>query len=227
MSRMILPALLLLAMVAAQPVAGQCDIPRPGQENWAVHTEDGESFAISAVFATANEDGTCKAIWAKPMPVQLKSGYLFSLFGADNPEVLVKLLNGCAINGHWWLYAGGATDLTHSLVIARLNDIDPATGSARITTTNTWVQSVAAARRASWPEIPPDNPLVSTVPPDWRAAYGHVSTTEAFKCLPEADDTEDGAATAPEIIPARELVPIVRLHGMDRRPVSRRFGMQR
>lgn len=47
---------------------------------------------------------------------------------------------------------------------------------------------------------------------------------EAFKCLPEA---EDGAATAPQIIPALELVPIVRLDGMDRPPVSRRFGMQR
>ena len=202
------PALLLLAMVVAPPVAGQCDIPQAGRENWAVHTEAGESFLISAVFATADEDGSCKAVWAKPMPVELKSVYLFSVFGADNPEVLVKLLNGCAINGHWWLYAGGATDLTHSLVIARLNDIDPATGSARITTTNTYVRSVAAARRGSWPEIPPDNPLVANVPPHWRAAYGHVSTTEAFKCVPEADDTDDGAATAPRIIPARELVPV-------------------
>lgn len=207
--KLILPAILLLAVVAAPPVAGQCDIPRHERENWAFHTEAGETFVIGAVFATADEDGSCKAVWAKPMPVELKSAYLFSVFGADNPEVLVKLLNGCAINGHWWLFSGGATDLAHSLVITRLNRNDPGDGSLHeVLSTNTYVRSVAAARRASWPEIPPDNPLVANVPPHWRAAYGHVSTTEAFKCLPEADDTDDGAATAPGIIPARELVPI-------------------
>lgn len=207
--KLILPGLFVLAAVAAAPVAGQCDIPQAGSENVAVHSQDGESFAIYVGFAWLNEDGSCSAAWGKPMSVALEGGYLFSFFSDDNPEVLVKLINGCAINGRWWLYAGGATDLDHSLVIVRLNDADPDT---RILTTNTYVRSVVDSRRAVWPDIPPDNPLVANVPPHWRAAYGHVSTTEAFKCLLPAADADGGSTTAPELIPpritpARELVP--------------------
>ena len=36
---------------------------------------------------------------------------LFSFFDGDNWEVLVKVLNGCAINAHHWVYAASATDL--------------------------------------------------------------------------------------------------------------------
>ncbi len=38
-------------------------------------------------------------------------GGLFWFFSADNPEVLVKVLNGCAINGHYWAFLTAGTDV--------------------------------------------------------------------------------------------------------------------
>ncbi len=38
------------------------------------------------------------------------TGY-FWFFGADNVEVVVKVLNGCGVNGHFWVYAAGLTDV--------------------------------------------------------------------------------------------------------------------
>jgi hypothetical protein len=34
----------------------------------------------------------------------------FHFFSAGNLEILVKVLDGCAVNGHWWVFAAGLTD---------------------------------------------------------------------------------------------------------------------
>ena len=44
------------------------------------------------------------------------SGLLY-FFDRDNVEVLVKVLDGCAINGHRWAFAAPATDLGFHLVV--------------------------------------------------------------------------------------------------------------
>ena len=44
----------------------------------------------------------------------------------ENPEVVVKVLDGCAINQHWWVYAAGLTDLELQLEI-----LDRETGATR------------------------------------------------------------------------------------------------
>ena len=36
---------------------------------------------------------------------------LFYFFSRDNIEVIVKVLDGCAINGHYWVFATGLTDI--------------------------------------------------------------------------------------------------------------------
>jgi len=49
------------------------------------------------------------------IPVQLTSdtGY-FWFFDDSNVEVVVKVLDGCAVNGRYWVFAGGLTDVeTH------------------------------------------------------------------------------------------------------------------
>ena len=35
---------------------------------------------------------------------------VFTFYGPDNWELLVKVLDGCASNGHWWTFVSGATD---------------------------------------------------------------------------------------------------------------------
>ena len=52
---------------------------------------DGVSNAARVVHAGTNDSG------------------LFSFFDRDNWEMLVKVLDGCSINGHHWVYAASAT----------------------------------------------------------------------------------------------------------------------
>ncbi len=41
----------------------------------------------------------------------------FAFFDPDNLELLVKVLEGCAVNGRWWVFTAGATDVEYVLVI--------------------------------------------------------------------------------------------------------------
>ena len=61
-------------------------------------------------------------------PVQLADrgiprGGLFWFFSADNPEAFVKVLNGCSVNQHYWLYFSATTDVGSTLDV-----IDEQTG---------------------------------------------------------------------------------------------------
>ncbi len=47
------------------------------------------------------------------------SGY-FWFFGPDNVEVTIKIIDGCAANGHWWVYAAGLTDVEVQLAVTDL-----------------------------------------------------------------------------------------------------------
>ena len=71
-------------------------------------TAGGESGAGRVVHAGTNDSG------------------MFSFFGRDNWEILVKVLNGCSINGHHWVYAASATDLSLDLTVT-----DTASGEVR------------------------------------------------------------------------------------------------
>ena len=44
------------------------------------------------------------------MPITDNTGYLW-FFKAANVEVVLKVLNGCASNGHYWFFAGGLTNV--------------------------------------------------------------------------------------------------------------------
>jgi len=50
------------------------------------------------------------------------TGY-FWFFDSANVEVVVKVLDGCAINGHRWVFAAGLTDVRVKLFV-----VDGATG---------------------------------------------------------------------------------------------------
>jgi hypothetical protein len=38
-------------------------------------------------------------------------GGLFWFFGPDNPEMLVKVLNGCSVNGKFWVFSSAGTNV--------------------------------------------------------------------------------------------------------------------
>jgi len=51
---------------------------------------------------------------------------LFSFFQEDNVELLVKVLNGCATNGHHWVFYSAATNVGFELTVE-----DKKTGTRR------------------------------------------------------------------------------------------------
>jgi hypothetical protein len=42
---------------------------------------------------------------------------LFYFFNADNTEALVKVLDGCSFNSHFWVFAGAATSVEYTLTV--------------------------------------------------------------------------------------------------------------
>ena len=61
---------------------------------------------------------------ATTVPGGTNNSGLFYFFGPDNWEILIKVLDGCAINGHHWVYAASATDLGMDITVT-----DTVTGS--------------------------------------------------------------------------------------------------
>ncbi len=54
---------------------------------------------------------------------------IFSTYHWQNWEVLAKLLDGCAINGHYWFFSAGATDVSYNVY---LTDHDTSTSRSYI-----------------------------------------------------------------------------------------------
>ena len=77
------------------------------QADW--WTSDGNSGAAQVVPKTTRDSG------------------LFRFFDADNWEVLIKVLDGCAVNGHHWVYGASTTDLGYEIRVR-----DTATDDVRV-----------------------------------------------------------------------------------------------
>lgn len=60
-----------------------------------------------------------------PATLTADTGY-FHFFDVDNVEMVIKVLNGCAINQHYWVFAGGLTDIGIDLEV-----IDTVSGQRR------------------------------------------------------------------------------------------------
>ena len=69
---------------------------------------DGESGAGSVVHAGTNDSG------------------LFTFFSRENWEILIKVLDGCAVNGHMWVFGASTTDLGYSIRVT-----DTVTGAVK------------------------------------------------------------------------------------------------
>ena len=72
--------------------------------------EDGR-FAVRARWETADGAGDATA-W----PLTADTG-LYWFFGPNNVEMVIKVLDGCEINGHRWVFAGGLTDVAVAMTV--------------------------------------------------------------------------------------------------------------
>lgn len=137
------------------------------------------------------------------------SGALFYFFGADNPEMLLKVVNGCWLNDHWWVFGSAATDLVYAVAIDDLAegggtveyrhngggvivaDNGYSTGSGVISDTRAFPCGQSAAALAS--EQRPDDGPVAVVPAPEYAAAARVASagqetgnTIDYGCLPNS-----------------------------------------
>ena len=44
------------------------------------------------------------------------TGYLW-FFSSANVEVVIKVIDGCGLNGHYWVFAGGLTNVAATITV--------------------------------------------------------------------------------------------------------------
>lgn len=97
-----------------------------GQQNGACEADDrtlcleGGRFAVRARWEAAESADNAMA-----RPLTADTG-LYWFFSPNNVEMAIKVLDGCQINGHRWVYAGGLTDVAVTMTVT-----DGETGEVR------------------------------------------------------------------------------------------------
>lgn len=91
-----------------------------------------------------------------PAPVGPNAA-LYYFFDPANPEVLIKVLDGCGLNGHWWVFASAATDLPYGF----------------------WLEDLATGRRVRYEH---SGGLVTGS--NGFSGVGVINDVQAFRCEP-------------------------------------------
>jgi hypothetical protein len=69
-------------------------------------------FSVTATFLTPQgQSGNATAV------TETSATGLFWFFSADNVEAIIKVVNGCALNSRYWVFAGGLTNVQVSITV--------------------------------------------------------------------------------------------------------------
>ncbi len=120
---------------AAVPAGPGFELPLPFQ---AAQAQDGGGSCVPDERTLCLENGryAVRATWEKPdgetgdavvWPLPLGDTGLYWFFNDRNVEVVVKVLNGCDINEHVWVFAGGLTDVGVTMTVT-----DTETGEEKV-----------------------------------------------------------------------------------------------
>ncbi len=128
----------------------------------------GNRFLVNATWTKPDgESGQAHAVTMTP-----KSGY-FWFFDPDNLELVVKVLDACSINAHYWVFSAGLTNLSVQLSVTDyatdtgFNFLYDSTGAAYPTQVDTTDFACAASPASATRETPAPSPprLTSTSTP--------------------------------------------------------------
>lgn len=99
------------------PAAPNSCIPGGGQ--LCVDDAPGNArFRIFGTYSTAQGGGSLGGMHAIDLAgLGVGHGGLMWFFSADNPELLVKVLNGCAITDHYWVFLSAGTNVSLDLYV--------------------------------------------------------------------------------------------------------------
>jgi hypothetical protein len=75
-------------------------------------------FKITASFATTEDGGTSGSGHAIPLAsLGVSEGGLFWFFAANNPEMLIKVINGCSLGNHFWVFYAATTNVGFTVTV--------------------------------------------------------------------------------------------------------------
>ncbi len=134
----VVPSTVLL-LLAVPLQAGEAKVPAAAAASEIVASDNSESGGcVESSTVMCLQDGRYEATleWmksdgevgsAKVARPRTRDSGLFYFFSYNNWEVLLKVLDGCAVNRHHWVYAASATDLGLNMVVR-----DTVTGQEKV-----------------------------------------------------------------------------------------------
>jgi streptogramin lyase len=85
-----------------------CIDDKPGDKRW----------QIGIAYKTAQSGGLAGNGQAIPLAsLGVTEGGLFWFFDADNPEMLIKVINACSVNQHFWLFYSATTNVGFTVTV--------------------------------------------------------------------------------------------------------------
>lgn len=125
-------------------------------------------WEIKLDWTTSLNGGSSGHAHAVPLDaVGVSRGGLFWFFSADNPELIVKVINGCGYNNHAWVYYSAGTNVGFTLTVT--DKLYPAhtwtRTNADLHTAESIADILAFTCDGSDPEPPPDEPWILTTRP--------------------------------------------------------------
>lgn len=109
----------LLRDIGYRAATGAVEACVPGPTTLCIDDEPGDGrFRVEVDFNTTlggGAAGSGNAISLEPLGVT--QGGLFWFFAPTNPELLVKVINGCPVNDHYWVFYSAGTTVGFNLLV--------------------------------------------------------------------------------------------------------------
>ncbi|MEO1083646.1 MAG: hypothetical protein AAFY88_05340, partial [Acidobacteriota bacterium] len=206
-----------LAGVTLSERGGVVEIETPGSYALRVDGSDTESADVEEEVCTGgpllclNQDRFVLEVdWrdfdgnrgrAQVVPFGTPDSGLFYFFDADNWEMLVKVLDGCTFNGHFWVFAAATTNVEYSLTVTDTVSglskayFNPLGVSAAAVTDTEALAACSSDASEPGTEVSADDPLASgLLAGDLEKKYARMTPSPAVSEKPEIG-TEAGECT--------------------------------
>ena len=89
--------------------------------DWALLLDDARARRYRVLVQLDSGEGERSA---RPAPARSPDTAIFWFFDRSNWEVTVKVLDGCALNGHVWVLISAATDVDHLVTVVSLETLE-------------------------------------------------------------------------------------------------------
>ena len=163
----------------------------PDTETLCLH--DGR-YEVRATWRTsAGESGSAQVV-----PQGGADSGLLRFFDAENWEVLIKVLDGCVVNGHHWVYGASTTDLGYTIRVT-----DTATGDVKEYTNEPGRRAPAITDPKAFPDscgpLPPTLASPGTIAAEcciWSGDVSNVTTSNSFAADFDGDGDDDVLLTS-------------------------------